>query len=239
MSKFYLNEIPTIGETVQVIFTKYNEDHAVGELVDYKGEIIMVYSQATKKKKIKSYKSCIPLNKPVIAVLEDFSSSTFQGSVSTAYVDNEKKPLFFNNNRLYKNFQKICSLTNTDFSNFWESYIYPYLEKEKDNLNIIKDKLNNLSLPYNILTMASEKFMDKNKNKQIRKVVKILSINGAKYTIQLIDKVKEDPIYTDVEVKYRSAPEFEIISYQEKLVDEFIKNLIKQSENFNKIFIRN
>jgi hypothetical protein len=239
MTKFYLNEIPTIGETVQVIFTKYNEDHVVGELVDYTGEIIMVYSLATKKKKIKSYKNCIPLNKQVIAILEDFSSSTYQGSVSTAYVDVEKKPLFFNNNRLYKNFQKICSLTNTDFHSFWESYIYPYLEKEKDNFNIIREKLEDLSLPYNILTMANEKFVDKTKNNQTRKIVKILSMNGAKYTIQLIDKVKENPIYTDVGIKYKSAPEFEIISYQEKLIDEFIKNLIKESKNFNKIFIRN
>ena len=52
--KFYCNSKPKVGEIVQVTFTARDDDHATGFLTEYDGNVIMAFSQATKRKKIRS-----------------------------------------------------------------------------------------------------------------------------------------------------------------------------------------
>lgn len=49
--QIYNNSSPELNETVLIKFTKKNESHFEGELIEYNYRAIMAYNDATKKKK--------------------------------------------------------------------------------------------------------------------------------------------------------------------------------------------
>jgi len=50
--QIYNNSSPELNETVLIKFTKRNESHFEGKLIEYDYSAIMSYNDATKKKKI-------------------------------------------------------------------------------------------------------------------------------------------------------------------------------------------
>ena len=104
--KIYYNEKPIIGENVLVKFTERNESHIEGEIIEYNYKGIMSYNDATKKKKVYSWNKIIPLNKLMIAKIEDVYDNN-SAQISIAYNTNMLKP--FNDNKiLYSSINKIC-----------------------------------------------------------------------------------------------------------------------------------
>ena len=58
--QIYNNSYPELNETVLIKFTKKNESHFEGELVEYNYSAIMSYNDATKKKKVYSWNKVVP-----------------------------------------------------------------------------------------------------------------------------------------------------------------------------------
>lgn len=136
--KFYCDNKPKVGEVVQVIFTNRDEDHATGHMTQYDCNIIMTYSQATKKKKIKSINKVIPLNKELTATLEDYDPKTNTGNVSRAYLDDEVEyfdNIFRLNQKLYQGIHQICFKTESDFTYMWKEKVYPFVQTKLEELN--------------------------------------------------------------------------------------------------------
>ena len=69
---FYENKIPSVNENVLVIFTEYKSTHIEANLVEYKMlSGMMTYEDATRKKKVYDWKKEIPLNKLIVAKVEE------------------------------------------------------------------------------------------------------------------------------------------------------------------------
>jgi len=89
----YENKLPLIDENVLVIFTEYKDTHIEAELVEYnliKG--MMIYEDATRKKKVYDWKKEVPLQKLMIAKVEEIFSDTYV-KLSIRYFDELKKIL--------------------------------------------------------------------------------------------------------------------------------------------------
>ena len=148
--KFYCNNKPQVGEIVQVTFTERSDEHAIGYLTEYDGNVIMAFSQATKRKKIRSINKLIPLNKPMAAIIETFNESSKDGDVSRAYLDDSEENYnskFISNRKLYNGIYQICQKLKIDFNSLWENQIYPFLVEIKtdDETEFVLDEfINNI-----------------------------------------------------------------------------------------------
>ena len=68
----YENKLPDINEHVIVIFTEYKDTHIEANLIEYNSiNGMMIYEDATRKKKVYDWKKEIPLNKVIVARVEE------------------------------------------------------------------------------------------------------------------------------------------------------------------------
>jgi len=87
---FYNIEKPLINELVLVIFTKHTDSHIEGRLLEYNCDLFMKYSDATKKRKVSSWNKIVPLNKLMVAKVDDPNHADNIVQVSLSYLHDEK-----------------------------------------------------------------------------------------------------------------------------------------------------
>jgi translation initiation factor 2 alpha subunit (eIF-2alpha) len=140
----YCKTIPKKYDNILVIFNNRNNTHIEGESLEYNFKCIMSYNDATKKKRIYSWNKLVPLNKPMVARVDEVFEESAYIQVSIAYFDNLKKDENalkellrpFNNNKiLMSQIKKMCHETTIDFNKFWIDIIHPldYCRNEEES----------------------------------------------------------------------------------------------------------
>ena len=237
--KIYYNEEPIIGENVLVKFTERNESHIEGEIIEYNYKGVMSYNDATKKKKVYSWNKIIPLNKLMVAKIEEVYDNN-SAQISIAYNTNILKP--FNDNKiLYSSINKICYIYKIDFINFWESIIHKIDKKRKDELtndSLLDTFVNNINLVYELINekynnpqineKINELLIDKNVIYQIKfGLISNESINKTKLVIKNASNNNE------LNIKYDSAPYYILESNNIEEQQSFIALLEKECKEHN------
>ena len=249
--KFFCDNKPTLRTVVQVVFITRHESHASGKLIDYEGEIIMPYSKASKKKKIKSVQKLVPLNRVMYAILEDFDFEKNLGIVSRSYIndiDDDYSEIFEQNNKLKNGIYQICTHNDIDFKTFWENQLFPLISQTEDSyLECFMDNYQDLDIDENIKIFIKKKFQYTNIGKELEKIkVGIISMNGIDNTKLLLSNTLEHSDICDykdsIEIKYLGTPYYIVETYKSnELLQEFVKILQKEStktEFNNSVFIQ-
>ena len=256
MSEFfqiYNNLIPDINENVLIIFNNRNDTHFEGELVEYNLKAIMSYNNATKKKKINNWSKIVPLNKILVAKIEEnFYDNTVQ--VSTAYNDKNTdllKP--FNDNKVLLSFvRKICYNFELNLNDFWSNIIHPFdkLRREnktdqtilnyiKDNLELLEEKINDHY--NNDIYIKFNEFFNTNSHKLISKIG-LVSHNNLTNIKNLINKTIEINNNFKYNFKYDTAPNYFLesltnesnIEHHEKFINDLV-TLSKECNVYSKV----
>lgn len=252
--KFHCNNNPKIGETVQVIFTGRNEDHAIGYMTEYNCNIIMTFAQATKKKKIKSINKTIPLEKELTAILEDFEERSNIGYVSRAYIDDTDDPfvdIFKCNYKLHQVIYQICIKNNVDFNYLWKEKVYPfintkYIDNKSVYLNIFIESLHE----FESILDNSELFKDiviqfkkiNTSNIYNKKKIGIISNEGVEKTKLLIKSCLDDKQFNSIKDNFNivySTPDYTIeTKLSEDILNNFVELILEKSKQINNIFVK-
>ena len=250
----YKNKLPDINENVLVIFTEYKDTHIEAELVEYnliKG--MMIYEDATKKKKIYDWRKEVPLKKTIVAKVEEIFSDNYI-KLSLRYFDqNElKKELmkpFLDNKILITIIKKICRNNNLDFNTFWTNVIYKINdEKKNDDLNTSildyisenKELFNNIIKEFFLENY--EKIINDYDKQILNKIHKIQSkfslitkhsIENIKELLQLTCNNNKNWEFT---LKYETTPNFLLESSSENSSQDNHESFLKFLEENSKIF---
>ena len=237
------------------IFTEYKNTHIEANLVEYPDiNGMMIYEDATRKKKVYDWKKEIPLNKQIVAKVEEIFSDNYI-KLSTGYFDNRKDPIeltkelmkpFVDNKIIINIISKICKNNNIDFNKFWLTIIYKLdNERRKDNINdislfdYIKSNIDNFNNDIMI-------FFPENSNNIIQEFNKLTSIKNEKFqtkfslitkksienTIQLLKNTCENNNELCV-LKYESTPIFILESINNESHEQFLKYIEDNCQSYD------
>lgn len=229
-TKFFCNDDPKEKEIVQVIFTERNDIYASGYLVDYNCDVVMDIENVIKRKKRKlSVNKVIPINKIVVAVLEDFDKNKKTGTVDISYIsrdDTEHIEKFKNNFKLKNSLFHICEVQKISFTDFWQTVVYPFIKtcNNGEYLDFFIKHYNELDLNDDIKTMIKERFETEINNIRYKKNVSIVSTGG----VELVKKLFDDTIvdFSNITIRYISTPNYLIESDNEEQLNNFVNVLV-------------
>jgi hypothetical protein len=259
----YRNKLPLVDENVQVIFTEFKDTHIEAQLLDYHDiNGMMIYEDATRKKKVYDWRKEIPLNKTIVAKVEEIYSDTYV-KLSTGYFDQKLEPSelrkelskpFVEMKALINIFKKICKNNNIIFNNFWINVIYEINDKKNEE-NLNESLLNyineNIELFTEILKInypdIFEKIIEEFKSQVINKIYKIQS-KFSLTTKKSIENIKELLILASnntnwlFTIKYETTPIFILESSSENSTeenhDEFLNFLENNAKSYEINYIR-
>ena len=267
MDQIYSINIPTKYENVLVKFTNRNNTHIEGELLEYKSfKCMMSYNDVTKKKKIYSWNKIVPLNKQMVARVDEIFLDSKYVQVSIAYFnkidniedDNMQKYLLkkFNDNKILISILKNIFYTiHIDLNEFWEKIIYPLdnaRRTEDINISLLEYFINNKELVINLIkdnNIVNDKLIEDELIKDINKIgetktqkitskIGIISVDGITHTNELISKVISE--YSNLNLKYEAAPYYILDSNSSNSTHndhELFINKLKEGVT-NKLFIK-
>ncbi len=255
----YENKLPIVDENVLVIFTEYKDTHIEAELIEYQSiKGMMIYEDATRKKKVYDWKKEIPLTKITIAKVEEIFSDTYV-KLSTAYFDQRMDPVdlrkhlmkpFQENKVLLNIIKKVCKSNNLDFNTFWSQVIYK-INNEKRNDDVNESLLNYISENSELFNDTIkeyypdeyEKIIEDYEKYIVNKISKIQSkfslitknsIEDIKTLLKLACENNNDWVYT---VKYECTPIYLLESSSENSTEEnhetFLNFLEENSKTYN------
>ena len=254
----YENRLPQIDENVLVIFTEYKETHIEAELLEYNSiKGLMTFEDATRKKKVYNWNKEIPLNKTMIAKVDEIFSNNYV-KLSTAYFDQRMDPKelrkelmkpFSDNKALITIIKKICRNNNLDFNDFWLKVIYKIMKiKKKEDLNASildyisenEDVFNNIvkdTYPENYEHIVNEYHkLILNKIYKIQSKFLLItksSIENTKNLLNLACENNKDFLFT---IKYETTPTFILESSSENSTDENHNNFLRFVEDNSDMF---
>jgi hypothetical protein len=231
---FYKNKLPIVDENVLVIFNEYKETHIEASLVEYP-EIngLMIYEDATRRKKVYDWKKEVPLNKQMVAKVEEIFDDKYV-KLSKAYFDHRKDPEEltrelmkpFNDNKILLNIIKKFCYNKININDFWENIIYDIIqEKQEEDLNSslldyflenlikIKEKIKE---KYNSEVDELDKLID-NKNYKLETKISLISKNNINDIIELFESINRDE---NIQIKYLTTPYYIITSLSNNNISE-------------------
>ena len=160
--RLYGTNIPEKGEYVNFMFTQRNDNELITFLTDYHIDGFMTYSEATHKKRVRSWNKITPLNKIMIGYVEEIIK--LKGSsivrLSMAYIDvNDRgykniEKYNSENKKLVSIFKKYCYYNELEIEDFWVDVIHKIdikrreeselslYEYVKENSEILKEHIN-------------------------------------------------------------------------------------------------
>jgi len=254
--QIYNNSVPELNETVLIKFIKKLDTHFEGILLEYNYSAIMSYNDATKKKKVYCWNKIVPLNKIMLAKIEDIKEYNNNVQVSIAFNDNKTdlteqlKP--FNDNKvLISLIKKVCYKMKLNFDNFWVDIIHPIdkQRKEEEENNLFEYfKINNVLLT-DLLIQKYENYNDiltcindniHTTTHKITSKIGMISINGIHNTKKILEEILNIQTW-NFTLKYDSAPFYILESYTSDSTLEDHQNIIellKESAIKNKIFFK-
>lgn len=264
--QIYNNKIPNKYENVLVKFIDRNNTHIEGELLEYNFKCMMSYNDITKKKKIYSWNKIVPLNKQMVARIDEIFIESHYVQVSIAYFtkadinnnnnDDLQKQLLkpFNDNKiLISTIKNICYKNNIDFCEFWYNIIHKIdINRKLENINssFLEYYINNLD---QVKELVNEKYNNININNMIDKInyeksykitskIGIISINGINYTINIIKKIIDINNDWEFVFKYETAPYYILESNSSNSTkqhhENFLNMITEQSKNNNTLFTK-
>lgn len=267
INQFYSNENPKVGELVLVIFIERKESFFDAKLIEYNYRGIMNYQDATKKRKVNSWNKVVPLNKNMVASVDEVDDKLKIVQLSITYLGDifnedllpeqiqEKLLGTFSENRLLEGFIKsLCIVNKYKYDFIWTTLIY-HLDKIRDNDTTIWkyfcdniDNLDNWIIELKLDNDIANKIKvlyDKRNEIIINKIVSrigIISSNGVSNTKKLLNEILNEITY-NYTLKYDTAPYyiFETSSEDTTIEDhDYILNKIEsESKKINdKIFIK-
>lgn len=257
--QYYLNNKPNIGEIVLVQFTKRNDKDNFFEakLLEYNLNGIMIFHDATKKRRINSWNKIVPLNKNMVAQVDDIDNKNIV-QLSIAYLsDNDDKEdtiqekllINFNENKLMENFiSKLCKENNYDYAYIWTTLVH-HIDEQRDkeslwkffteNIDDLDDWINETELSDDISNKIKEQYEKiKNTNNKIVTKFGIISTNGVNATKEFLRKNLD--LNFKYTLKYQSTPYYLFESWSEDSNKEDHEKFIKKLEcnKDNNIFIK-
>ena len=228
--QFYNNK-PSLNELVLVTFSEQKETHFDGKLLEYPYEIFMTLNNATKKRRITSWKNIVPLDKPILARVDDISDKIIGVSLLYIYTDETKESKedqlkkllepFNKNKQLVSIFIHLGLLYNVDVQNLWNNIMYVidikrHEEYDQEDLPILLDYcVENTEFVKSIFETRDDydfyiefkKSIDKiyvEKSYKIVSKIQIISTGGVQNTILLLKKAFENISY-NYSLKYETA----------------------------------
>jgi len=151
-NQFYSVINPTVGEFVLVHFIERTESFFDAILLEYQYRGMMSYQDATKKRKIYNWSKVVPLNKDMVARVDEVDIKAKIVIISLAHLDEEFKETLslsdiqnklmvqFNENKILDHFITSVSVVNhIDKNNIWINLIY-YIDNERRLYNEENDE---------------------------------------------------------------------------------------------------
>lgn len=223
--RIYSSKYPKINDSVAVVFINRNESHFEGKLIEY-GDmtVIMSYNDATKKKKVHSWNKLVPMNKPILARVEEVNAESEWIQVSIAYNqkikegEEEVEFKFYNDNKsLVSLINKICINNNIDFNMFWINIIHEIDKKriEESDENLYEYFNNNLDYYEELVKSKYENYDDiiisthsniVKKAYKITSKIGIISMSGISKTQEMFQKLTDENNNWEYKIKYDTAP---------------------------------
>jgi translation initiation factor 2 alpha subunit (eIF-2alpha) len=224
---------------------------------------MMSYNDATKKKKIYSWNKIIPLDKPMVARVDEIFMDSSYVQVSIAYFtktdnmeeDDIQKHLIkkFNDNKVLISLLKnICYKNQIDNNDFWIKIIYPLDELRRNddiNISLLEYLKNNKEIICNLVKdnyLDFEKIIEEInkigeiKSQKITSKIGIISIDGIQPIFMLVKKVVEENTHWKYSLKYESAPYYILESNSSNSTTsnhELFINKLKENTS-DKLFIK-
>jgi translation initiation factor 2 alpha subunit (eIF-2alpha) len=260
----FYNTKPQQNENVVVVFTDHKTTHVEGKLLEYPFELFMTYSDASKKRRVTSWNTIVPLNKPIVARVDDanYGSNIIQVSLCYLYedktnndIDTKRKILyepFIKNNVLVSIFKKLSLQFDKDINDLWKSIMYNIDDMRRSEYDLDdmpqlldyclqeKDTIKNIFYEngYDEIYSDFEKLIDKTIEEKPCKLVsniEIISNGGVDNTVKLIKKCIKK-IKFDNTFKYQTAPVylFESNSIESNSTDH--SDFIKDLEKEGQLF---
>lgn len=259
--QFYDILKPSVNEMVLVTFTGYKDSHIEGKLVEYDCDVFLNYSDATKKRSVSSWKKIVPLNKPIVARVEDNDSNIIQVSLSYQDNDDSKDNMeqFNKNSMMISFFKKLSILGKKDMTELWKAVIYPidenrreeyepedmpclldYCNEEREFIESVFEDSGHSDIYPKFVELLDN--LSKEKPHRIVSKIEIISNGGIKNTMELFRRAVEiiDFNYT---LRYDTAPTFLFESSSVESSDDdhtkFVKFLETEGQKLNpKTFVR-
>lgn len=255
--QIYYNNDPIIHETVLVKFTERTSTHIEGVLLEYNYKCMMSYNDATKKKKIYSWNKTVPLNKTMVARVEEVYPETNYVQISIAYFDDNKVDQMLkslNNNKvLYSIIKKLCSLCEISFIIFWTNIIHKIDKKRKEenieeslldafinNIEYVNELIKENYTNSDEIILTLEILNNNNKHHKIESKIGLISNEGLSKTKELLKDVIDNEKW-EYTLRYEAAPYYILESSSEnstiKNHEEFIEFLNDKHREYN-VFIK-
>jgi translation initiation factor 2 alpha subunit (eIF-2alpha) len=256
--QFYSNQDPSVNETVLVKFTAMKDGFFDGVLLEYPGyTIIMTFQDATKKRRVYSWSKIVPLEKNMVATIENVDIKLKTAQVSIAYFEDmeegtqEKLMKPFLENKLAINFIKsLCMVHKYEFNMIWTKLIHYIdtlrqeynedIDKEDhvtlwkyfcDNIDSLEEYVEEAELDHDVYTNIKELY-DKRTSvapHNITTKVGIVSPGGTGHTKTLLSKVLQT-LKFKYTFKYDATPNYILESNSSDSSEDDHKKFIKTLE---------
>jgi len=243
---FYKNTIPNINENVLVIFTEHKDTHIEAELLEYNNiNGMMIYEDASRKKKVYDWKKEVPLNKPTIARVDKIINNEYVQLSVLEFINKKKnadelakelmKP-FTDNKILVNIIKKLTNKFDIEFNQFWTDIIYKIdkirkdddldetlLETFNNNINIIKEKYNEQFI------IELDKLLNY-KNYKLLTRFSLITRLDIQNTINLLDFIESKNKWSYT-IKYDTGSFYILESSSETSTEQNHQDLITMLEN--------
>lgn len=239
---------PSNDEVVLVTFTEHKKDYIDGTLQEYPCSLFLNYSDATKKRNVSSWQKIVPLNKPMIAKVEDanYAEGIVQVSLSYMYDSEESKQMydtFSKNSLLVSFFKKLAHFSGVDINVLWKDIMYKidanrrneyepddmptlynYCDEERDFVKSVFEETGHS----NVLSKFVDELDNRKKEKpqKIVSQIEIISNGGVQNTKALIEKALTT-IEFEHTMRYSTAPTFLFESKSSESSDDDHKKLVE------------
>jgi len=250
--RIYSSKYPKINDSVVVVFMNRNESHFEGKLIEY-GDmtVIMSYNDATKKKKVHSWNKLVPMNKPILARVEEVNEESEWIQVSIAYNQkikegDEDELKFYNENKsLISLINKICINNNINFNKFWIDVMHEIDKKriEESDEDLYGYFNSNLDLYEEIVKSKYENYENiinsthSNIVKKVYKIVSkvgIISTSGLSKTQDMFKRLIEENNEWEYKIKYDTTPFYIVESFSNNSSNTNHEELITKLNNISK-----
>jgi translation initiation factor 2 alpha subunit (eIF-2alpha) len=267
-NQFYSVINPSVGECVLVHFIKRTDTFFDAILLEYPYRAMMSYQDATKKRKIYNWNKIVPLNKDMVARVDDVDEQSKIVQVSISHLDEEfeeslslseiqeKLMITFNENKLLYNFiSSIAVVNKINKNDLWTKLIY-YIDSQRrqldeeitlwkyfsNNFHNIDEWCKTVNIYDTILSESIKEIYAKrftNKFKYVSKIG-IISPNGINITKNILDKVLTP--FSELGYKYTfnydGTPYYLFETFSDETTKDDHEKLVEELKQNTDIFIK-
>ena len=267
VEQFYSVINPSIGELVLVQFTERTDSFFDAKLLEYPYRGMMSYQDATKKRKIYNWSKVVPLNKDMVARIDEVDIKAKIVQISISHLDEEfeesltldeiqnKLMVRFNENKLLENLINSVAIVNQcDKKYIWTKLIY-YIDELRQEYNEENDEITLWNYFVLNIDMLEEWCLKCDINSEIYNSIKdlymkrfitknkivskigIISSNGTENMKKILNDIFKKIDYKYT-LKYDGTPNYLFETYSEDSNKECHEKFIDDLKNNKELFIK-